>query len=179
MDALLAEARRRADKQYPGGMADDDDVAGLRAMLTRNAGNVGEILKRPGRSGTNQTLYMLMAAAFTTAVRMRFGTDATPATRPEVAQYIADVRGRTARAKVALGFDWTAAERLILEVLEDGDEDEDDIGGKTRFAVYVAFTMVIVHDERLDELGIEAFMLLSRERADKWLAPDAMTVRFG
>jgi hypothetical protein len=165
--------------QHPGGgMIADDDVAALRAILLHNHGDAGEILARPGRPGTGKSFHALMLSAFTRAVQLRFGAKATPATRGQVAEYVAFARERARMAKVRTGLDWAAAERLIAWGLAGEEPETGEIPWKDRFAVYVAFTMFIVHDEGLDDIAIEGLMLRSRERADEWLAPDAMTIRF-
>jgi hypothetical protein len=166
-----------AAEQHPGGVA-DDDVAALRAMLLRDRGDAGEILSRPGRPGTGKSFHALMLSAFTRAVELRFGAGATPAARGQVAEYVAFARARAQLARVSTGLDWAAAERLIMWGLAKDEPEPGGIPWKDRFAVYVAFTMFIVHDEGLDDIAIEGLMLASRERADEWLTPDAMTVRF-
>jgi hypothetical protein len=170
-DSQVAAERR------PGGVA-DDDVAALRAILLRDHGDAGEILGRPGRPGTGKSFHALMLSAFTRAVQLRFGARATPATRRQVARYVAFARERAQLAQVTTDLDWATAERLITWGLAQEEPETGEIPWKDRFAVYVAFTMFIVHDEGLDHIAIEGFMLASRERADQWLAPDAMTVRF-
>jgi hypothetical protein len=165
--------------RYPGGaMIADDDVAALRAILLHDHGDAGEILGRPGRPGAGRSFHALMLSAFTRAVELRFGGKATPATRGQVAEYVAFARERARMAKVSTDLDWAAAERLITWGLARDEPETGEIPWKDRFAVYVAFTMFIVHDEGLDDIAIEGLMLASRERADQWLAPDAMTVRF-
>lgn len=164
LDALLATARSEADRLLPSSFVADEDIAALRALLCGDSARFREVRDAPGRAGTKRTWVAVLLEAFVQAVYMRFGADAA---REEVAAYVADVRGRS--YAIAHGFTAYEAEQLIMMLLSD-EAEESGVSGRAKGAILVAFTVAMVSDARLDDLAIEAFLAITRRKAEQWLA---------
>lgn len=139
-----------------------EEVTTLRAYLAGNVAEYRRLHEQLDPVAARRGYAALIAAAFFEAVDRRFARPGT--TARDIVEYVADVRGRSARVGEAL--DPRAAERLIRHALGDGSiADLDD---ETVIGVQILILSALISDEQLDDAGLDQFMAEVRKLADQW-----------
>jgi hypothetical protein len=140
----------------------DIQVATLRAFLEGNQPRYNELLGQMNRQADSVGYSALVTAAFFEAVDRRFSKQST---RPDVVEYVADVRSRS--DEVADAVDPVVAERLIREVLGEGSTE--DVDGRTSSTTKLFLLAALTADADLDSGGLDDFIAKIRKMADHLL----------
>lgn len=78
---------------------------------------------------------------------------------------MADIRSRSERTAA---IDAVTAERVLLAI--SADEKIGDIDRRTSFQAQLVLLAALIADAQLSTQELDAFMLRSRRRADRWLS---------
>lgn len=138
----------------------DDQVATLRAVLSRDSAAYEPLRDRLDRTDGWKGYTVLVAAAFFEAVDRRFGAGWSEA---DIVNFVADVRARHLKDPDVL--DPRVAERLILHALGKGsisDLDDGTVAGGQAIVL-----RALVADEDWDDAQLDDFMRTSRALGDR------------
>lgn len=140
----------------------DEQVAPLRAQLSRNPEEHRRLFAKLDQDSKNTGYAALVSAAFVVAARRRFNKKP----EAEVIEFIGDVRSRS--AGLADQVDPTLAERLIKSAFTG--QPVDDVDGQLSWETQIVLMAAIVADEQLDDAGLDEFLAKARKMADAWLS---------
>jgi hypothetical protein len=137
----------------------DDHVAALRAMIVGDFDQFAWHRQRVEQANGLADLNVILAAAFTRAVRRKFKD---PFAMADVIQFVASERVRVDDRES--DFDPLVAERLVLAALGYGSPEglDEDAAGFAQAALLVA----LIPDENLDDAGLNDFLAEARKLAD-------------
>lgn len=138
-----------------------DQVATLRAYLAGDFDSHKRLFGQLDRTAAQTGYTALLTAAFFEAVDRRFAQNGTTAA---VVEFVADVRAR--HLKRADELEPHVAERLILAILTD--EDIDDLDTEAKIQTQIILLYALIADERLDDAGLDEFLVEARKLADEW-----------
>ena len=138
----------------------DDQVASIRALLTRDIEGYNRISDQLDQANKNAR-GALIASAFYLAGRRRF--KGKP--ESEVKSFVDDLRTRRGLSEE---IDPRVAERLILATFTD--EDIEDIDGDAQGDHFAILLAGIIADARLSDSDLNSFLAEARELADEWLS---------
>jgi hypothetical protein len=143
----------------------DQQVAVLRAQLSAQLDEANRLLHEFSSREDVQGFIVLTMAAFTKAVRLRFGSGGT---REDAIRLVADVRSRSDRLSA---IDPDAAERVLTSVLTHSDFPELD-PDELR-SIFAIFLSAMIDDVGLSGSQLDVFLAKARVLADKRLAANA------
>jgi hypothetical protein len=135
----------------------DSQVAALRALLIGNFAEHTRLTRLLDDDGMRDYV-MLVSAAFLDAVDRRFAGADLPAS---VTDFVGQVRSRNDTA--ADSIDPVIAERVILRALGQGSLS--DVSGRQIRQAQNLLLPLLVHDERLDNAGIDEILASARALA--------------
>ena len=141
-----------------------EEVATLRAYLAGNVAEYRRLHEQLDPVAARRGYAALIAAAFFEAVDRRFAQPGT--TAADIAGYVANVRGRSARVGDAL--DPRAAERVIRHALGNGEIS--DLDDETVIGAQILILSALVADQQFDDAGLDQFMAQARKMAEQWTA---------
>lgn len=140
----------------------DRQVATLRAQLAGDLEEHQRLLAQFDEKSDGRPYVTLTNAAFFEAAGRRFSSDTTT---DDIIEFVADVRSRTEKVRVAL--DPRVAERVLLAVVKDADISDID-PREARRSQRILLNALIA-DENLDSAGLDEFMAIARQLADRLL----------
>ena len=141
----------------------DDQVAALRALLVDDIDRHRQLFSQLDRAEARKSYPALVTAAFGEAVERRFGQHYQPA---DIVSFVADVRSRSDR--LAGELDPDVSERVINAVLGHGSARDLDKEAVTRAKLVLLGGLVA--DARLDDAGLDDFLVAARRLADQLMS---------
>jgi hypothetical protein len=140
----------------------DHQAAALRAQLTGNIEEAQRLIRQFATREDLQGFAILLTAAFTEAVDLRFGGNGT---REDAIRLVADVRSASDRLSDSIDPDH--AERFLLAAFTHADTPDLD-PDELRSIVQI-FGATMVSEAGLDDAQLDAFLEKSRVLAEELL----------
>lgn len=141
----------------------DEQVATLRAALTDDMDRYRQLFGQLDWAAAKKSFTALVAAAFGLAVERRFGQGDQ---RADIVTFVGDVRSRSDR--LARELDPELSERVIRAVLGDGSVR--DLSDDAVMGTQTVLLMGLIADERLDDAGLDVFLVGARKLADQLMS---------
>jgi hypothetical protein len=146
----------------------DEHVAALHAQLAGRGEEHKRLYAELDPDEVGYEYSALVAAAVFEAIDRRFVIDGKIASDPEVIDFVAALRSRT--ADVAEKLDPSIAERLIFHSLGKGEIE--DIDQKVFFGAQIIVLAGLIADAELSADELKSFMDTARGIANDWISRD-------
>jgi len=141
----------------------DRQVATLRAQLAGDFEEHTRLLAQFDEALNARPYVTLINAAFFAAADRRFGGTAAAG---DITGFVADVRSRSPKVRAAL--DPRVAEQVLLAVATGADIS--DLDPREVRSSQTILLDALITDEGLDGAGLDAFMVATRQSADRLLS---------
>lgn len=143
----------------------DDEVAALRAILTKDAETAARFLSAFEDGNYINGFSALVSLAFVMAARMRFAAGYADA---DVIRYVARVRAEYDEPDAPI--DTRVAEKLLLDALDGNRPADFDPTSTAKGVAQPALLAALVDDAQMDTAELDDFLANARRLADQWLA---------